>query len=139
MHTCLARLSERIRNTSLTIRLRQNLLRLTTTAGAIPDSASLASILAGVTRNDAGIAKVAVDTTELTTVNTDDVLHDKVTTGRPAVAVSAGAGDLAVVLDVEVGDVDGTLAVELDDLVARVEGATAVDVGSSSVAPEHLH
>lgn len=49
--------------------------------------------------------------------------------GAVVLAVAAGAVDLAVVLGVEVDDVDVTAAVVLDDLVVGVEGTTADDLG----------
>lgn len=49
----------------------------------------------------------------------------------PAVAgaVSAGAGELAVVVDVEVFDIHGAFAIELEDFVGGFLGAAADDVG----------
>jgi hypothetical protein len=48
-----------------------------------------------------------------------------------ALAVAARAVDLAVVLGVEVDDVDGAAAVVLDDLVRGVVGAATDDVGGA--------
>lgn len=49
--------------------------------------------------------------------------------GAVVLAVAAGAVDLAVVLGVEVDDVDVTAAVVLYDLVVGVEGTAADDLG----------
>lgn len=89
--------------------------------------AVLASVLATVA-DLAGIAVVGVDTTEDTTVNSDRVLDDNVARTAVVLAVAAVADQLAVVLSVEVLDLDGSTAVELDDLVVGVEGTSAVDV-----------
>ncbi|KAJ8104452.1 hypothetical protein OPT61_g10749 [Boeremia exigua] len=71
---------------------------------------------------------VSVDAGELTAVLSSDTLNVNVALalGR---AVSAGAVQLAVVLDVEVNDVDGAAAVVLDDLVGAVVRAAADDPG----------
>lgn len=60
------------------------------------------------------VAVVGVDTSELTTADSGDALDVDVALALLG-AVSAGAVELAVVVDVEIDDVDGTAAVVLDD------------------------
>jgi len=66
-----------------------------------------------------GVAIVAVDTGELATVLSGDTLDVDVALAL-ARTVSAGTVELAVVLYIEVYDVDGSAAVMLNDFVGSV-------------------
>ena len=78
------------------------------------------------------VAQVGVDANQLAAVLGDDSCHvDLAREVAVAFAVAARAVDLAVVLGVEVDDVDGAAAVVLDDLVRSVVGAAADDVGGA--------
>ena len=74
------------------------------------------------------VAQVGVDADELAAVDGRDALHGD---GARAVAatVAARAVHFAVVLGVEVLDIDRAAAVVLDHFVRGVEGAAADDVG----------
>jgi hypothetical protein len=103
-----------------------NLLGLVAGVVALVAVAALAVILARV-GDGAGVAIVCVDAAEDAAVDSDDVVDDDVARPAVAVAVAAAAGELAVVLDVEVGYGDGADAVDLDDLVVGRECAAARD------------
>jgi len=78
------------------------------------------------------VAQVGVDANELATVLGNDTAHvDLARAVAVALAVTARAIHLAVVLGVEVDDVDGAAAVVLDHLVRGVVGAAADDVGGA--------
>lgn len=74
------------------------------------------------------VAQVGVDAHELTTVNSSGALHVN-SASAVSRAVTARAVDLAVVVGVEVDDVDVAAAVVLDDLVRGVVGTATDDVG----------
>lgn len=76
------------------------------------------------------ITQVGVDANELTTIDSSGALHVD-GAGAVVCAVAARAVDLAIVLGVEVDDVDLTAAVVLDDLVVGVVGTTSNDVGGT--------
>ena len=79
------------------------------------------------------VTQVGVDANELTTLDGGDTLHvNGSLAGLVALAVAAGAVDLAVVVGVEVDDVDVTAAVVLDDLVGGLVSTAANDVGNSA-------
>lgn len=80
----------------------------------------------------AGIAIVGVDATQDTSVNSDRVLDDHVARTAVVLAVTAAADQLAVVLGIEVLDLDGATAVELNDLIVSVESATTVNEGCAA-------
>lgn len=103
-----------------------NLLRLAVTLTAVVDSAWVVSVGADVGQSSL-VAEGLVDASELTAVVSSRAgdLDRALALG---VAVAAGAVQLAVVLDVEVDDVDLAAAVVLDDLVVSVVGTTADDV-----------
>lgn len=124
-------LSEAAGSAVLSIRASANLRGLLAAGIALEAIAGLALVLTSVD-NLAGISVVGVDAAEDTAVDSHRVLDDEVTGTTVALAVTAAARELAVVVGIEVLDVDGAAAVELEDLVAGVESATAVDVGSSA-------
>lgn len=76
------------------------------------------------------VTQVGVDAHELTTVDGGNTLHVH-GTGAVVLAVTAAAVDLAVVLGVEVDDVDVATTVVLDDLVVGTESATTNNVGNT--------
>lgn len=76
------------------------------------------------------VTQVGVDTHKLTTVDGSDTLHVD-GTGTVALAVTAGSVNLAVVVGVEVDDVDVATAVVLNDLVLGAVSTATNDVGSS--------
>lgn len=80
------------------------------------------------------VTVVAVDTRKLATVLSSNAIDEDVTLALAA-AVSTGSVELAVVLSVEVDDVDCSAAVVLDDLIGSVVRATANDprLGASLV------
>ena len=115
----------------LAIRPAANLAGLLAAAVARVAVAVLALVLAAV-GDRAGIAVVGVDAAQHAAIDSHDVVHDNVARAAVVGAVAAAAHDLAVVVDVEVLDVDGPEAVELDDLVVGVESAAADDVGGAA-------
>lgn len=97
--------------------------------------AALALVLARV-GDGADVTVVVVDTAKLTTVLGDDALDVDVAGATVALAVAAVADQLAVVLDVEVVDVQSAAAVELEDLVLGAEGTATVDGGGTGLLLE---
>jgi hypothetical protein len=78
------------------------------------------------------VAQVGVNTNELAAVLGNNAAHvDFARAVGVALAVAARAVDFAVVLGVEVDDVDGAAAVVLDHFVGGVVGATSNDVGGA--------
>jgi len=112
------------------IRARANLGRLGARAVALVAVARLAAALARA-GDGTGVAVVCVDAAEHAAVLGDGALDDDVAGAAVVAAVAAAADQLAVVVGVEVLDLDRPEAVELDDLVGGLEGAAAVDVRSS--------
>ncbi|KAI6771617.1 hypothetical protein HG531_009242 [Fusarium graminearum] len=98
--------------------------------GSASDSI-LAAVLASV-GDLAGIAVVGVDTAQDTAVDSDRVLDDDVARTAVVLAVATAADQLAVVLSVEILDLDGTTTVELNDLVRGLEGTATVDEGCAA-------
>lgn len=115
----------------LPIRTRANLCRLLAAVVACKPVARLAILLAAV-RNGAGIAIVGIDATQNTPVDGDDVVHNKVACPAVVLAVAAAPGNFAIVLDIEVLDVDGPEPVELDHLVGSMESAATNDVACAA-------
>lgn len=126
----LAARGEAVDTAKVPIRTAANLLGLLASIIALEAIAILALALARV-GNGASVAIVGVDATQHATVDGDGALDDHVSRAAVALAVAAAAHQLAVVLGVEVGDLDGAAAVELDDLVRGVEGAAALDEGGA--------
>lgn len=118
-------------NAVLTIRAGRDLLRLLAGVVAGVLVADLVLVLAAV-GDGARVPVVCVDAAEHAAVAGEDVVHDDVPGAAVAAAVAAAADDLAVVLGVEVLDVERAEAVELEDLVVGLEGAAADDVGSAA-------
>lgn len=77
-----------------------------------------------------------VDAAKLATVLGDNALDVDVAGAAVALAVAAVADQLAVVLDVEVVDVQRAAAVELENLVLGAEGTTTVDGGGTRLLLE---
>ena len=119
----------------LAIRPLANLARLIAVAVAFEELAALALGLARV-HDGAGVAKVGVDAAQGAAVDGLAAGDDDVPGAAVAAAVAAAADDLAVVLCVKVGDLDGPEPVELDDLVRGGEGAAADDAGGAAVLLE---
>lgn len=111
----------------LAIGTRALLGRLLAARVTLEAVAGLALVLARV-GDLAGITIVGVDAAEDTAVDGDRVLDDDVAGTRVVLAVTAATHQLAVVLGVEVLDLDSALAVELEDFVVGVESTTTVDV-----------
>lgn len=76
-------------------------------------------------------AKVGVDTSEDTSILSNNVVNSDSSGLSVAAAVSAGSVELAVVVNVKVLDGDGTEAVVLEDLVGSVTSTSTVDVRGS--------
>lgn len=77
-----------------------------------------------------------VDAAELATVLGDNTLDVDLAGPTVALAVAAVADQLAIVLDVEVVDVQSATAVELEDLVLGAERTTTVDGGGTRLLLE---
>jgi hypothetical protein len=78
------------------------------------------------------VAQVGVDANELATVPGDHAAHiDLARAVAVALAVTARAVHLAVVLGIEIDDVDGAAAIVLNHFVGGVVGATTDDVGGA--------
>ena len=76
------------------------------------------------------VAQVGVDAHQLATIDSGGALHVN-GAGAVARAVTAGSVDLAVVLGIEVDNVDMAATVVLDDLVGGMVSTAANDVGSA--------
>ena len=114
----------------LVVRSAAQLWRLRSLLNSLINLTALPIVLARV-GDAASIPKVGVNATKRSSILSNHTIDDKVAWSTVAGAVSAGAGELAIVVDVEVFDVDGAFAVELEDLVGRFLRAAADDVGGS--------
>ncbi|KAI6768388.1 hypothetical protein HG530_006397 [Fusarium avenaceum] len=107
----------------IAVRAAGQLSRLAAVRVALKEIAVLACILAGVGDSTC----VAIDTA----IHSSDVLDDNVSGSAVILTVTARSDQLAVILNVKVGDLNSAAAVELDYLVGGVESTAATDDRSS--------
>lgn len=104
-----------------------NLGRLLPTVVPRVPVTGLVAVLAAVV-DGASVSVVGVDAAKHPAALRDDVVQEDVAGFAVVAAVAAAPHDLAVVVGVEVPDVERSEAVELEDLIGGLEGASAVDV-----------
>jgi hypothetical protein len=79
------------------------------------------------------LSRRQLTTAEDTAIHSSDVFDNNVSGSAVILAVTARSDQLAVILNVKLGDLNSTAAVELDDLVGGVEGTATTDDGSSGL------